>query len=33
MLQIITTLYNNIETEAEKDNAKWGINDITRGYT
>ncbi|KAL0031002.1 hypothetical protein WJX79_008100 [Trebouxia sp. C0005] len=30
---LITTLYNNIKTEAEKDNAKWGINDITRGYT
>lgn len=33
VVQLITTLYNLIQVEAEKDNAKWGINDITRGYT
>lgn len=32
VLQLITTLYNDIKTEAQKDNAKWGINDISRGY-
>ena len=32
-VQMISTLYNNIHSEADKDNAKWGINDISRGYT
>lgn len=32
-MQMITTMYNNIHSEADKDNAKWGINDISRGYT
>lgn len=32
-MQMISTMYNNIHSEADKDNAKWNINDISRGYT